>query len=71
LVYINRGAVTPSKPKEEYVYRMNMGIQDAIEKGVPEGYVEEVMRKYIPEMEEVGEVVEVAKRQATESGNER
>jgi gamma-glutamylcyclotransferase len=71
LVYINRDDVTPSKPKEEYVYRMNMGIQDAIEKGVPEGYVEEVMRKYIPEMEEVGEVVEVAKRQATESGNER
>ena len=61
LVYINRDAVTPSKPKEEYVYRMNMGIKDAIKEGVPEGYVEEIMRKYIPEVEEVGEVVKVAK----------
>lgn len=71
LVYINRDAVTPSKPKEEYIYRMNMGIRDAIEKGVPEGYVEEVMRKYIPEMEGEGELVEVAKRKAAELEDER
>jgi gamma-glutamylcyclotransferase len=50
LVYINRDAVTPSEPKEEYVYRMNMGIRDAVKEGVPEGYVREVMRKFIPEV---------------------
>jgi gamma-glutamylcyclotransferase len=71
LVYINRDAVTPSKPKEEYVYRMNMGIKDAIKEGVPQGYVEEVMRKFIPEMEGEGEVMEVAKKQAAEFEVER
>jgi gamma-glutamylcyclotransferase len=49
MVYINRNAVTPSKPKEEYVDRMNMGIRDAVAAGVPEEYVKEVMRKFIPE----------------------
>ena len=49
MVYINRNAVTPSKPKEEDVDRMNMGIRDAVAAGVPEEYVKEVMRKFIPE----------------------
>jgi hypothetical protein len=49
MVYINRNAVTPSKPKVEYVRRMNMGIRDAVKAGVPEEYVKEVMRKFIPE----------------------
>jgi hypothetical protein len=71
LVYINRDAVTPSEPKEEYVYRMNMGIRDAVKAGVPEGYVEEVMRKFIPEIKDEGEVVEVAEKQALEFENER
>jgi gamma-glutamylcyclotransferase len=56
LVYINRNAVTPSKPKEEYVYRMNMGIRDAVKEGVPEGYVREVMRRFIPEVKGEEEV---------------
>jgi gamma-glutamylcyclotransferase len=49
LLYINRNAVTPSEPKVEYVGRMNMGIRDAVAAGVPEKYVKEVMRKFIPE----------------------
>ena len=48
LVYIDRKRVTGDRPKEEYVYRMNRGIEDAIRMGVPEEYVEEVMRPYIP-----------------------
>lgn len=48
LVYINRKAVTPSKPKKEYIYRMNMGIKDALKEGLPEDYVKNVMRKFIP-----------------------
>jgi gamma-glutamylcyclotransferase len=56
LVYINRNAVTPSEPKEEYVYRMNMGIRDAVKEGVPEGYVMEVMRRFIPEVKGEEEV---------------
>lgn len=49
LVYIDRNRTSPDKPREEYVYRMNQGIRDAIERGVPEEYVIDVMRKFIPE----------------------
>ena len=48
LVYISRNHVTDSKPKHEYIYRMNMGINDALKEGVPKDYVQDVMRKYIP-----------------------
>ncbi|KAK3672099.1 hypothetical protein LTR78_008070 [Recurvomyces mirabilis] len=56
LVYINRKQISESKPKEEYIYRMNMGIEDAVEEGMPEEYVKQVMRNFIPEVED--EVVE-------------
>ncbi|CAD0113866.1 unnamed protein product [Aureobasidium uvarum] len=48
LVYISRKHVTDSEPKHEYIYRMNMGIDDALKEGVPKEYVQEVMRKFIP-----------------------
>lgn len=48
LVYIDRKRVTEDKPKEEYVYRMNRGIEDAVKVGVPRAYVKEVMRRFIP-----------------------
>lgn len=68
LVYINRHQVKPSEPKEEYVYRMNRGIEDAVREGVPEGYVREVMRRFIGEDGVVvdGAREEVALRQAEE-----
>ncbi|KAG9191872.1 hypothetical protein G6011_10606 [Alternaria panax] len=48
LVYIDRNRVRPDKPRAEYIYRMNQGIADAVKLGVPEGYVRDVVRKYIP-----------------------
>ena len=48
LVYVDRQKVQDDKPKEEYVYRMNMGIIDALAMGVPMTYVEEHMRPFIP-----------------------
>jgi gamma-glutamylcyclotransferase len=48
LVYIDRNRITDSKPKREYIVRMNNGIKDAIEKGIPEAYVKAVMRRFIP-----------------------
>ncbi|GAB7362975.1 hypothetical protein MBLNU230_g3270t1 [Neophaeotheca triangularis] len=48
LVYINRKQITDANPKTEYVYRMNQGVKDGLEAGVPEGYVEEVIREFIP-----------------------
>ncbi|KAF1939976.1 hypothetical protein EJ02DRAFT_456427 [Clathrospora elynae] len=49
LVYIDRRCITPDEPQKEYIYRMNQGIDDAIKLGVPERYVWDVIRKYIPE----------------------
>lgn len=69
LVYIDRKRVTDDKPKEEYVYRMNRGIDDAITMGVPVAYVKEVMRPFIPAEEDAGNrksLEEKARKQAVE-----
>ena len=52
LVYVDRKRTQPDEPKKEYVYRMNMGIKDALKEGVPEKYVQEVMRKFILDVED-------------------
>jgi gamma-glutamylcyclotransferase len=49
LVYIDRKRMEPAEPKGEYVVRMNKGIVDAVKMGVPKDYVDEVMRRFIPE----------------------
>ena len=51
LLYIDRKRIKDDRPREEYVYRMNMGIADALKVGIPSTYVEKVMRKFIPEMD--------------------
>lgn len=64
LVYINRKQTKDSDPKDEYIIRMNHGIDDALACGVPKQYVEKVMRKSIPELDEV-EVPQSVKDKAT------
>ncbi len=59
LVYVDEKRVLEGTPKEEYVYRMNMGISDAVGKGVPVEYVDRYMRPFIP-----GEDGEMAERKA-------
>jgi gamma-glutamylcyclotransferase len=49
LLYIDRMRTKDDKPREEYIYRMNRGIADALKVGIPLSYVKKVMRKYIPE----------------------
>lgn len=49
LVYIDRNRTSPDKPKREYIYRMNMGIKDAVEEGMPMSYVDKVLRNFIPD----------------------
>ncbi|KAH6628208.1 hypothetical protein F5144DRAFT_654289 [Chaetomium tenue] len=60
LVYIDRYRnMGGHEPRAEYVSRMNRGIADALREGVPRGYVERVLRPYIPGEEEVlGRVVD-------------
>ena len=65
LVYINRDMTQDDEPKREYIYRMNMGIKDAVKAGVPQDYVNKVLRKFIPEKDD-GDVQDVAKKQALE-----
>ena len=48
LVYIDERRVEQGEPWEEYVHRMNMGINDAAAKGLPEWYIEKYMRGSIP-----------------------
>jgi gamma-glutamylcyclotransferase len=74
LVYIDRKRITPDEPRKEYIYRMNQGVADAVKLGVPEGYVKEVMRKFIPADEgdeaEREKMAEFARGQAAEFRDE-
>lgn len=69
LIYIDRKRMKDSEPKKEYIYRMNMGIKDAVKEGMPKEYVDQVMRKFIPEQEDE-EVAEMARKQALEFEDE-
>ncbi|KAI8629836.1 hypothetical protein F5Y19DRAFT_432117 [Xylariaceae sp. FL1651] len=49
LAYVDYQRVTPSAPKDEYVGRMNRGIEEAMaEWGLPAAYVDQVLRPFIP-----------------------
>jgi len=48
LVYIDKRRVEQGEPWEEYVHRMNVGINDAAAKGLPGWYIEKYMRGSIP-----------------------
>jgi len=54
LVYVDEIRKGTGICKEEYVARMNRGIRDAVEKGMPREYVENVLRKWVRE-EEAGD----------------
>ena len=70
LVYIDRKRIAGDKAKKEYIYRMNMGIKDALKEGMPKQYLENVMRKFIPDVEDET-VAKVAKKQALLFEDER
>lgn len=48
LVYVDEMRVRPSRPKTEYIGRMNRAIRECGELGVDKGWLEEVMRPVIP-----------------------
>ncbi|KAK4187238.1 hypothetical protein QBC35DRAFT_410835 [Podospora australis] len=69
LVYIDFKRNKPGfKPRDEYIVRMNHGIDDALEQGIPKSYVDRVLRGYIPEQfqteEEEKKARDLAKKQA-------
>ncbi|ERF70814.1 hypothetical protein EPUS_02336 [Endocarpon pusillum Z07020] len=55
LVYVDELRTSPGPVKPEYVGRMNRAIRQSVELGIPRGWVERVMRRWIVEGVEVGE----------------
>lgn len=70
LVYIDHQRADVDEPKDEYVHRMNNGIIDALAKGIPRAYVDEVMREFIP-VEGRKEAAEMARQQALRFEDEK
>ena len=50
LVYVDKQRKTEHPPKTEYIYRMNQAIEDAVEEGVPQDYIDKYLRKFIPQV---------------------
>lgn len=59
LVYINREMTDEGEIRKEYISRMNCGIKDAVQEGLPREYVEQVLRRWIPADGEEGEKTRV------------
>ncbi|KAH6918300.1 hypothetical protein BKA70DRAFT_1246807 [Coprinopsis sp. MPI-PUGE-AT-0042] len=51
LIYIDHLRVTPDKPKEEYIYRINKGIEDGVKEKIPQTYFDKYFRPFIPPTE--------------------
>ena len=53
LVYVDVERLQPCRPRREYVTRMNHGINDALDAGVPQWYVDGCLRGFIPPQSEM------------------
>ena len=52
LIYVDVERKREREPVEEYIYRMNMGIRDALKEGIPAEYIKKYLRPFIPELVE-------------------
>ncbi len=48
LVYVDEFRTMPGKIVQEYIGRMNRGIEESVKLGLPQSWVDNVMRKFIP-----------------------
>ena len=48
LVYIDGIRTSRDLPKTEYIQRINMAIKDALQKGIPQSFVDKYIRPFIP-----------------------
>lgn len=48
LVYVDENRVVLGPPRVEYIGRMNRAIKECVELGVDEGWIEGVVRRFIP-----------------------
>ena len=54
LIYVDVERKSESHPRTEYIYRMNMGIEDAQKEGVPGDYIDKYLRPFIPPPDKYG-----------------
>ena len=47
IVYIDP-RTSPGVPATEYIHRLNMAIKDALQKGIPQSYVDKYLRPSVP-----------------------
>jgi len=50
--YVDKKRVLGGNPWPEYIVRMNRGIDDALNMGIPKEYIANLVRKYIPEQQQ-------------------
>lgn len=48
LVYIDGARISRDLPKTEYIHRINMAINDGLQKGFPQSFVDKYIRPSIP-----------------------
>ncbi|KAI0250085.1 hypothetical protein BJV78DRAFT_1128594 [Lactifluus subvellereus] len=48
LVYVDLARTRRDLPKTEYIHRINMGVKDALQEGVPQSYIDKYVRPFIP-----------------------
>ena len=51
MIYIDTIRLGEGEIREEYIERMNLGIEDAVAKGMSREYVERFLRRWVPERE--------------------
>ncbi|KAF8912089.1 hypothetical protein CPB84DRAFT_1761234 [Gymnopilus junonius] len=51
LIYVDVERKSESYPRTEYIYRMNMGIEDALKEGIPSAYINKYLRTFIPSLD--------------------
>jgi len=76
LVYVDEYRVRPGKINDPYIGRMNRGVRESVDLGLPKSWVDKVMRNFFPEGIEVDEEGYIGtdegyvEADATEAGDE-
>jgi gamma-glutamylcyclotransferase len=48
MVYIDFANTTRDVPRTEYIHRINMGLKDSLQRGIPQSYIDRYIRPFIP-----------------------
>jgi gamma-glutamylcyclotransferase len=67
LVYVDKKSTINSTPKGTYRYKVNCGIRDALAEGIPQSYIDQYIRPFVP-LEDEHKVVTIAIADAVKMG---